>query len=81
MSACASVELSFRPRPRGYRASVMHASEPHGPPDPKSRTQEQETASGRADWTPFAVLGSVIMVIACVVAVALALAVLAFYLA
>jgi hypothetical protein len=59
----------------------MHGTLQDGPPDPKSRSQEQETASGRADWTPFAVLGSVIMVIAAAVALALALVVLAFFLA
>ena len=45
------------------------------------RTTEQQVASGRPDWTPFALLGSVIGVIAVLVAVAVALAALAYFLA
>jgi hypothetical protein len=48
---------------------------------PTARSEEQEVASGRTASTPVAVLGSVIFLIACAVAVVLALVVLAFYLA
>jgi len=48
---------------------------------PDARTEEQEMASGRAAATPFAALGSLVVIIACAVAVMLALVVLAFYLA
>lgn len=45
------------------------------------RTVSQEVASGRPAWTPFAALGSVIGVIAVLVAVGVALAALAYFLA
>jgi hypothetical protein len=45
------------------------------------RTTEQQVASGRPEWTPLALLGSVIGVIAVLVAVAVALAALAYFLA
>lgn len=45
------------------------------------RTTEQQVASGRPDWTPFALLGSVFGVIAVLVAIAVALAALAYFLA
>lgn len=45
------------------------------------RTTEQLIASGRPAWTPFALLGSVIGVIAVLVAVAVALAALAYFIA
>lgn len=45
------------------------------------RSAEQEIASGRPGWTPFALLGSVIGVIALLFAVALALVALAYFLA
>jgi hypothetical protein len=48
---------------------------------PPARTEEQEVAGGRTASTPFAVLGSVAFLVGCLVALALALAVLAFYLA
>jgi hypothetical protein len=45
------------------------------------RTAEQKIASGRPEWTPFALLGSVIGVIAVVVAIVVAIAALAYFLA
>jgi hypothetical protein len=45
------------------------------------RTIEQKVASGRPEWTPFALLGSVIGVIVVLVAVVVALAALAYFLA
>jgi hypothetical protein len=45
------------------------------------RTGEQEVASGRASWTPAALLGSVVGVVGVLVAIALALAVIAYLLA
>jgi hypothetical protein len=45
------------------------------------RTTEQKVASGRPEWTPFALLGSVIGVIAVLVAIVVALAALAYFLA
>jgi hypothetical protein len=45
------------------------------------RTTEQQIASGRPEWTPFALLGSVIGVIAVLVAIVVALAALAYFLA
>jgi hypothetical protein len=45
------------------------------------RTTEQQVASGRPAWTPFALLGSVIGVIAVLVALVVALAALAYFLA
>ncbi len=45
------------------------------------RGVEQELASGRAAWTPFALLGSVVGVIAVLFALALALVALAYFLA
>lgn len=53
----------------------------------RSRAEEQvpegehELASGRASWTPAAVLGSVIVVVGVVVAIGLALAVAVYVLA
>ncbi|HJR94838.1 MAG TPA: hypothetical protein VJ807_05330 [Gaiellaceae bacterium] len=58
-------------KPTGY-ASVMVDDE---------RTTEQKIASGRPEWTPFALLGSVIGVIAVLVAIVVALAALAYFLA
>ena len=46
-----------------------------------SRTVEQELASGESEATPFIALGSVVVVIAALVAVAVALAALAYFLA
>ena len=46
-----------------------------------ARTDEQEVASGRTASTPFAVLGSVIFLIACLFAIVLVLVVVAFLLA
>ncbi|MBA3434720.1 MAG: hypothetical protein H0U08_11590 [Actinobacteria bacterium] len=48
---------------------------------PDARTEEQEVAAGRTAATPFAALGGLVVIIACAVAVMLALVVLAFYLA
>jgi hypothetical protein len=48
---------------------------------PAARSEEQEVAGGRTASTPFAVLGSVFFLIACAVAVVVALAALAIYLA
>jgi hypothetical protein len=48
---------------------------------PAARTEEQEVAAGRTASTPFALLGSVVFLVACVVAVVLGLVSLAFYLA
>jgi hypothetical protein len=45
------------------------------------RTTEQKIASGRPEWTPFALLGSVFGVIAVLVAIVVALAALAYFLA
>jgi hypothetical protein len=49
--------------------------------DDGSRSVEQKLASGRSEKTPFIALGSVIVVIAALVAVAVALAALAYFLA
>jgi hypothetical protein len=46
-----------------------------------SRDVEQELASGQNEATPILALSSVILVIACLVAVAVALAALAYFLA
>jgi hypothetical protein len=48
---------------------------------PAGRSGEQEVAAGRTDTTPAVVLGSVIGVVAVLVAIALVLAVLAYLLA
>jgi hypothetical protein len=48
---------------------------------PDDRTAGQKLASGRPAWTPFAALGSVAAVIALLVAVVVALAALAYFLA
>jgi hypothetical protein len=48
---------------------------------PDDRTAGQQLASGRAWWTPFAALASVAGVIAVLVALAVALAALAYFLA
>lgn len=45
------------------------------------RSTEQKIASGRPEWTPFALLGSVIGVIGVLVVVVVALAALAYFLA
>jgi hypothetical protein len=45
------------------------------------RTTEQKVASGRPDWTPFALLGSVMGVIAVLVVLVVAVAALAYFLA
>jgi hypothetical protein len=63
--------IRFRPEQLGY-AYVMADDE---------RTTEQKIASGRPEWTPFALLGSVIGVIAVLVAIVVALAALAYFLA
>jgi len=47
----------------------------------QERTTEQKIASGRTEWTPVAVLGSVFGVIALLVVVVVALAALAYFLA
>ena len=47
----------------------------------EDRTTEQEIASGRPSWTPFALLGSVAGVIFALVAIVVALAALAYFLA
>ena len=47
----------------------------------ESRDVEQELASGQSEATPFLALSSVIVVIACLVAAAVALAALAYFLA
>jgi hypothetical protein len=47
----------------------------------QSRSVEQKLASGRSGTTPFIALGSVIVVLAALVAVAVALAALAYFLA
>ena len=49
--------------------------------DHDSRNLEQELASGQSEATPFIALSSVILVIAALVAVAVALAALAYFLA
>jgi hypothetical protein len=48
---------------------------------PSARTTEQEVASGRAAPTPLVVLGNVILIVACSVAVVLGLVILAHQLA
>ncbi|MBA3400542.1 MAG: hypothetical protein H0U05_00995 [Actinobacteria bacterium] len=48
---------------------------------PDARSEEQEVAAGRTTATPFLALGGVAFVIACVVAVLIAVVVLAMYLA
>ena len=48
---------------------------------PGARTEEQEVAGGRTASTPFAVLGSVIFLVAIAVGIVLAIVVLAFVLA
>lgn len=47
----------------------------------RTRNVGQKLASGRSEATPFIALGSVIVVIAALVAVAVALAALAYFLA
>jgi len=47
----------------------------------ESRDVEQELAAGQSEATPFLALGSVILVIAGLVAVALVLAALAYFMA
>jgi hypothetical protein len=47
----------------------------------ESRNVEQELASGQSEATPFLALSSVIVVIGCLVAVAVALAAVAYFLA
>ena len=47
----------------------------------ESRDAEQELASGQSEATPFLALSSVTVVIACLVAAAVALAALAYFLA
>ena len=49
--------------------------------DDDTRNVEQELASGQSEATPFLALSSVIIVVACLVAVALALAAVAYLLA
>ena len=49
--------------------------------DHDSRNLEQELASGQSEATPFIALSSVVLVIAALVAVAVALAALAYFLA
>lgn len=46
-----------------------------------SRSIEQKLGSGRSEETPFLALGSVVLVIAALVAVTVALAALAYFLA
>ena len=48
---------------------------------PDARTEEQEVAAGRTAATPVAMLGGLVVIIACAVVVVLGLVVLAFYLA
>lgn len=48
---------------------------------PDARTEEQEVAAGRIAATPFVALGSVVLLIACTVAVVVGIVVLAVYLA
>ena len=45
------------------------------------RTTEQEIASGRPSWTPFALLGSVAGVVFLLVVIVVALAAIAYFLA
>jgi hypothetical protein len=45
------------------------------------RTTEQAVASGKPDWTPVALLGSVVGVIAVLVLIVIGLAALAYFLA
>lgn len=59
----------------GEPASVPEAE------SPEVRTEEQELAAGRTAATPLFALGSVALLIACAVAVLIALVVLAMYLA
>jgi hypothetical protein len=61
----------FRAAPAGYAFTMAE----------EERTTEQKVASGRPEWTPFALLGSVFGVIAVLVAVVVALAALAYFLA
>lgn len=63
--------IRFRPQQTGYVFVVVD----------DERTTEQKVASGRPEWTPFALLGSVFGVIAVLVAIVVALAALAYYLA
>jgi hypothetical protein len=46
-----------------------------------SRSTEQKLASGRSEETPFLALGSVVVVLAALVAIAVALAALAYFVA
>lgn len=58
--------------------------EPTSVPEAESsdaRTEEQEVAAGRTAATPVAMLGSVVFIVGCAVAVVLGIVVLAFYLA
>jgi hypothetical protein len=48
---------------------------------PTARSEEQEVAGGRTASTPFALLGSVVFLTACAVAVVLGVVALALYLA
>jgi hypothetical protein len=48
---------------------------------PNVRTTEQEVAAGRTASTPVALLGSVVFLVGCAVAIVLGLVVLALYLA
>ena len=68
-----SVETGYGHGAAGYHAAM-------GLRD-GSRNIEQKLASGRSEETPFLALGSVIVVIAALVAVAVALAALAYFLA
>ena len=57
----------------------MPARTPHDGLDP--RGELRGIASGRSEWTPFALFGGVAMALAVLVAVALALVVVAYVLA
>jgi hypothetical protein len=63
----------LRRRPNGY---IRHMRT-----DDDTRSLEQEVAAGQSETTPVAVITSVVGVIACLVIVAVALAVLAYFLA
>jgi hypothetical protein len=58
-----------------------HASREPGDDLSPSRTTEQEVAAGRADWTPVALLMSVVGVMGLLFVAALALVVTAYLLA
>jgi hypothetical protein len=72
---------AVRAAPRLIRFRRQRTGYVFGVADEEERTTEQKIASGRPEWTPFALLGSVFGVIAVLVAIVVALAALAYFLA